>query len=147
MHCSSRGAGCAVFPLSSRQLYRKTEKRPSIRQLFTKLSRNRCISWSLNVIFAVTTIVLLLDASLDVVQAAFCVHLVAFCITCAAFLWAKDSRNIFGLSVGFPVCHFVVLLFTIWECEPLFFALKLVAISCLWFGTRFMRISGARLVY
>jgi hypothetical protein len=89
----------------------------------------------------------LLVASLDVVQAAFCVHLVAFCITCAALVWTKDSRNAFGLSVGFPVCHFMLLLFIIWDCEPLFFVLKLVIIPCLWNTTRLMRITGARLVH
>jgi hypothetical protein len=131
------------------RLSSKTEKRPSIRQLCTqlKLSRNICISWSLNVVLAVTTIVLLLVVPPDVVQAAFGVHLVAFCITCAGLVWTKHSTNIFGLSLGFPVCHFVVLLFIIWDCEPLFFVLKTIAVSCLWFGTRFMRITGARLVY
>jgi hypothetical protein len=128
------------------QLSNKTEKRPSIRQLCTQLSRNICISWSLNVVLAVTTLVQLLVASLDVVQAAFCVHLVAFCITCAVLVWTKDSKNAFGLSVGFPVAHFVMLLFLIWDCESLFFALKIIAISCLWFGTLGMRILGSRLV-
>jgi hypothetical protein len=128
------------------QLPSKTEKRPLIRQLCTQLSRNRCISWSLNVVLAITAIVLLLFASLNVVQAAFCVHLVLFCITCAVLVWTKDSRNIFGLSLGFSVAHFVMLLFIIWDCEPLFFVLKLVVISCVWFGTLMMRIIGTRLV-
>ncbi len=95
---------------------------------------------------AVTTIVLLLVASLDVVQAALCVHFVVFCITCAILVWTKDSRTTFGTSLGFPVAHFVVLLCVIWDCEPLFFVLKTITISCLWFGTRAMRISGSRLV-
>ncbi len=95
---------------------------------------------------AVTTIVLLLVAPLDVVQAAFGVHLVAFCMTCAGLVWTKGSKSAFGLSVGLSVAHFVMLLFIIWECEPLFFVLKTIIISCLWFGTRLMRISGARLV-
>jgi hypothetical protein len=99
------------------------------------------------VALAVTTIVLLLVASLDVVQKAFCVHLIAFCITCTVLVWTKDSRNAFRLSLGFPVCHFVLLLCIIWDCEPLFFVLKLALISCLWFGTRLMRITGARLIY
>jgi hypothetical protein len=99
------------------------------------------------VVLAVTAIALLLVVSLDVVQAAFCVHFVAFCITCAGLLWIEDTRNNFKLSIAFPVNHFVVLLFIIWDCGPLFFVEKLVAINCLWFGTRFMRISGARLVY
>jgi hypothetical protein len=133
---------------STEQLQLKTEKRPSIRKLCARaqLSRNRCISWSLNAVLAVTTIVLLLVASLDVVQAAFCVHLVAFCITCAVLVWMRDSRNVFGLSLGFSVGHFVLLSFIIWDCEPLFFVLKLALVSCLWFGTRIMRIISARLV-
>ncbi len=98
-------------------------------------------------VLAVTTIVLLQIASLDVVQAAFCVHLIAFCITCAVFVWKKDSRNAFGISLGFSVGHFVVLLGIIWDCEPIIFALKLALISCLWAGTRIMRITGARLVH
>jgi hypothetical protein len=125
----------------------KTEKRPSIRQLFSHLSRNRCVSWSLNVVLAVTTIVLMLVASLDVVQAAFCVHLVAFCTTCVVLVMTKDSKNAFVMSVGLPVGHFVLLWFIIWDCEPLFFVMKLALISSLWFGTRQMRITGARLVY
>jgi hypothetical protein len=125
----------------------KTEKKHSIRQLCTHLSRNRCVSWSLNVVLAASAIVLMLVDSLDVVQTAFCVHLVAFCITCAILVWTKDSKNAFVMSVGFPVGHFVLLLFIIWDCEPLFFVLKLAAISCLWFSTRQMRITGARLVY
>jgi hypothetical protein len=120
---------------------------PSIRQLCTELSRNRCISWSLSLVLAVTTMVLLLVASLDVVQTTFCVHLVAFCITCAVLMWTKDSKNAFGLSLVFPVAHFVLLLCIIWDCEPLFFVLKLEFISGLWFGNRLMRIIGARLVY
>ncbi len=98
-------------------------------------------------VLAVTAIVLLLVASLDVAQAAFCVHLVAFCISCAVLVWTKDSRGAFGLSVGFPVGHFVLLLCIIWDCEPMFFVLKLAFISCLWFGTLFMRITSARLLY
>jgi hypothetical protein len=129
------------------QLSSVTEKRPSIRQLCTQLSRYRCISFSVNVVLAVTTIVLLLVASLDVFMQAFCVHLVVFCITCTGLLWVKDSRNIFGLSLGFPVAHFVLLLFIIWDCEPLFFVLKTIAISCLLFGTHVMRIISTRLVY
>jgi hypothetical protein len=129
------------------KLSSQTEKRLSIRQHCNHLSRNRCVSWLLNVVLAVMSIALLPVVSLDVVQAAFCVHLVAFCITCGALVWTKDSKNAFGLSVGFPVCHFVLLLFIIWDCEPLFFVLKMIAISCLWFGTRLMRITGARLVY
>jgi hypothetical protein len=99
------------------------------------------------VTLAVTTIVLLLVASLDIAQAAFCVHFVIFCITCAVLVWTKDSRNAFGMSLGFPVAHFVVLLCTIWECEPLMFVFKLAMISCLWSGTLLMRITVARLVY
>jgi hypothetical protein len=34
----------------------------------------------------------------------------------------------------------------IWDCEPLFFVLKIIEISCIWFVTRIMRITGARLV-
>jgi hypothetical protein len=132
---------------SPQQLSIKTEKRPSIRQLCTHLSPNRCVSWSLNAVLAVTTIVLLLVASLDVVQAAFCVHFIAFCITCAVLVGTKDSRNAFVMSLGFPVGHFVTLLFIIYDCEPLFFVLKLALISALWFGTRLMRITGARLVF
>ncbi len=98
-------------------------------------------------VLVVTTIVLLLVASLDVMQAAFCVHLVLFCTTCAVLVWTKDSKIAFGLSLGSPIGHFVLLLFIIWDCEPLFFVLKTVAISCLWFNTRVMRITGARLVY
>jgi hypothetical protein len=124
----------------------KTEKRPSTHQLCAQLSRNRCISWSLNVVLMVATIVLLLVAPHDVVQAAFCLHLFAFCTTCAVFVWTKDSQNAFVLSVGFSIGHFVVLLFSFWDCEPLFFVLKLSLISCLWFGTRLMRITGARLI-
>ena len=90
---------------------------------------------------------LLLFASLDVVQAAYCVHLVAFCVTCAVLVWIKDSRNAFGMSLGFPCVHFVGLLFLIWDCETLFFVLKLTAISILWFVTLVMRITGARLMY
>jgi hypothetical protein len=101
----------------------------------------------LNAVLAVTTIVLLLIASLDAVQAAFCVHLVAFCITGCVLVWTKDSRNALGLSLGLPVVHFVALLFTIWNCEPLFLVLKTVLIICLWFGTCLMRITVARLVY
>ena len=111
-------------------------------QLCTQLSRYRCISWSLNVVLAVTAIALLLVVSLDVVQAAFCVHLVLFCITCAVLLWTKDSRNAFGMSLGFSVAHFLLLLCIIWDCEPLFFVLKLALISCLWFDTRVMRITS-----
>ena len=96
---------------------------------------------------AVTTIVLLLVASLDAVQAAFCVHLVLFCITCAVLVWTKDSKNAFGMSLGFPVAHFVFLLCIICDGEPLFFVLKVVSISCLWSGTLLMRITGARLIY
>jgi hypothetical protein len=101
----------------------------------------------LNAVLAVTAVVLLLVASLDVVQAALCVHLVAFCITYAVLLWTKDSRNSFVMSLGFPVAHFLTLLFIIWDCEPLTFVFKLAMISCLWFGTLVMRITGARLVY
>ncbi len=99
-------------------------------------------------VLAVTAIVLLLlcRQRFDVVQTAFCVHFVAFCITCAVLVWVKDSKITFGLSVGSPIGHFVLLLFTIWDCEPLFFVLKTIAISCLWFNTRVMRITGARLV-
>jgi hypothetical protein len=125
----------------------KTEKRPLIRRLCTHLSRNRCVSWSLNAALAVTTIVLLLVASLDAVQAAFCVHLVAFCITFAVLVWTKDSRNAFEISLGFPVAHFVMLLVIIWDCEPLMFVMKLTMICCLWSGTLLMRITDARLVY
>jgi hypothetical protein len=125
----------------------KTEKRPLIRQLCTQLGRNRCISWSLNVVLAVTAIVILLVASPDVVQAVFCVHLVLFCITCAVLVWMKDSRNAFRISLGFPVCHFGVMLFTIWDCEPIFFVLKLLTIIGLWFTTRIIRITGERLVH
>jgi hypothetical protein len=110
-------------------------------------SCNRCISWSLNVVLAVTTIVLWLVASLDVVQAAFCVHLVTFCITSSVLVWTKDSKNSFEMSLGLPVSHFVVLLCIIWDCEPLFFVLKLALINSLWFSTRLMRITVARLVY
>ncbi len=59
----------------------------------------------------------------------------------------------FGVDEGFEECfrvvsiHFVWLLFTIWDCEPLFFVLKTIVISCLWFGTCLMRITGARLVF
>jgi hypothetical protein len=125
----------------------KTEKRPSIRQRCTQLSHNRCISWSLNVVLAVSTIVILLVAPLDVVQAAFCVHLVAFCITCAVLVWMKDSGNVLGMSLGFPVSLFLILSFIIWDCEPLFFVVKLVAICCIWFATRLMRITSALLVH
>jgi hypothetical protein len=99
------------------------------------------------VVLAVTTIVLLLIASLDAVQAMFCVHLIAFCITCAVLVWTKDSKNAFGMSLGFPVTHFMFLLCIIWDCEPLFFVLKVVSISCLWSGTLLMRITGARLIH
>jgi hypothetical protein len=129
------------------QLSSKTEKRPSIRQLFTQLSRNTCISWSLNVALVVTTIVLLLVASLDAVQAAFCVHFVGSCITCAVLVWTKDSRNAFRMSLGFSLGHFVVLLFIIWDCEPLTYVFKLAIISGLLFVTLVMRISGARFAY
>jgi hypothetical protein len=129
------------------QLSSNTEKRPSIRHLCTHLSRNRCVSWSLNAVLAVTAIVLLLVAPLDAVQAAFCVHLVAFCMTCAAMVWIKDSRNAFGISLGFPCCHFVELLFLIWDCEPLFFVMKLALINIVWFVTLIMRITGARFMY
>ncbi len=98
-------------------------------------------------VLAVTTIVTLRVASLDAVQAAFCVHLVLFCITCAVLVWTKDSKNAFGMSLGFPVAHFVLLLCVIWDCEPLFFVFKVVLISCLWSVTLLMRITGARLVY
>jgi hypothetical protein len=91
--------------------------------------------------------VLLLVTSLDVVQAAFCVHLIAFCITCCVLVWTKDSRNALGLSLGLPVGHFVLLLLIIWECGPLFFVLKTIVISCLLFGTCLVRITVARLVY
>jgi hypothetical protein len=106
------------------QFSSKTEKGPSIRQLCTHLSRNRCVSWSLNAVLAVMTIVLLLVDSLDAVQAAFCVHLVGFCITSAVLVWTKDSRNAFGLSVAVPVGQFVTLLYMIWDCEPIFFVVK-----------------------
>jgi hypothetical protein len=129
-----------ISSIQQLQLSSKTEKS-------TRLSRNICISWSLNVVLAVTTIVLLLVASLDAVQAVFCVHLVAFCITCAVLVWTKDSRNAFVMSLGFPVAHFVLLLCVIWDCEPLFFVLKMIAISCVWSGVLLMRISGSRLVY
>jgi hypothetical protein len=99
------------------------------------------------VVLAVTTILLLLLVSLDVVQVAFCAHLVAFCITSAVLVWTKDSGNIFRLSLVFPVAHFLDMMWIIWDCEPLFFFFKLVVISCLWFGTRLMRIIGVRLVY
>ncbi len=98
-------------------------------------------------VLAVTTIVLLLVASLDIVQEAFCIHLVAFCVTCAVLMWTKDSRTAFLMSLGLPVAHFVLLLCIIWDCEPLFFVLKTMAISCDWSGTLLMRISGSRLVY
>jgi hypothetical protein len=129
------------------RLSSKTEKRPSIRHLCPHLNRNRCISWSLNAVLAVTTIVLLLVASLDVVQAAFCVHLVAICITCAVLVRTKDSRNAVLMSLGFPVAHFVTLLCLIWDCEPLTFIMKLTMISCCWSGTLLMRITGVRFVH
>ncbi len=62
-------------------------------------------------------------------------------------MWTKDSKNAFGLSVGFPVGHFVVLSFIIWDCEPVFLVLKLVLIGCFWLGTLTMRITSVRLVY
>jgi hypothetical protein len=136
-----------ISPTQQLQLSSKTDKRPSVRQFCTHLSRNRCVSWSLNAALAVTAILLLLFASLDAVQAAFCVHLVAFCITCAVLMSTKDSRNSFVLSAGFPVGHFVALLFIIWDCEPLTFVFKLTMISGLWFGILVMRITGARLVH
>jgi hypothetical protein len=129
------------------QLSSKTKKGPSIRQLCTHLSPNRCISWSLNAVLAVTAIALLLVASLDVVQAAFCVHLVVSCITSAVLVWTKDSRNAFWLSLVLSVGHFGFLVCIIWDCEPLLFVLKLTGIILLWFATRIMRITGARLVY
>jgi hypothetical protein len=129
------------------QISSKAEKRPSISLLCTHLSRNICVSWSLNVVLVVTTIVILLVASLDVVQAAFCVHLVAFCITCAVLVWTKDSKNAFGMTIGLPVLHFVLLSCIIWDCGPLLFVLKLISIGAFWFGTRLMRITGTRLVY
>jgi hypothetical protein len=119
---------------------------PLFRQLCTQLSRNKCISWSLNLVLAITAIVLLLVASLDVVQAAFCAHLVAFCITCAVLVWTKDSRNAFWLSLLPLGTHFFLLLFIIWDCEPLFFVLKLAVISCLWLAVHIMRITNARLL-
>jgi hypothetical protein len=91
--------------------------------------------------------VILQVASLDVVQAALCVHLIAFCITSAVLVRTKDSRNAFGLSVGAPVAHFVVLCFIIWNCEPVFLVLKLVIINLTVFSTRIMRITGARLAH
>jgi hypothetical protein len=129
------------------QLSSKTDKRPSISQLCTQLSRNRCISWSLNAVLAVTTLVILLVASLDVMQAALCVHLLVFCITSAVLVWTKDSRNAFGLSVGAPVVHFVFLCFIIWNCEPVFLVLKLAFINLTVFSTRIMRITGVRLAH
>ncbi len=90
---------------------------------------------------------LLLVASLDVVQAAYCAHLVASCITSAVLVWTKDSKNAVGLSLGFPVAHFLWLLFLIWDCEPINFVVKLAMISCLLFGALLMRITGARLVH
>jgi hypothetical protein len=129
------------------QLSSKTEKKSSIRQLCTHLSSNRCISWSLNAALAATAIVLLQVGSRDVVQIAFCVHLVVSCITSAVLVWTKDSRNAFKLSLAVPLAHFVALLFLIWDCAPLLFVLKLTMISTLWFATRIMRITGARLVY
>jgi hypothetical protein len=129
------------------QLSSKTKRGPSIRQLWTHLSHNRCISWSLNTVLAVTAIVLLLVAPLDVVQAAFCVQLVVSCITSAVFMWTKDSRNAFGMSLALSVGHFEFLVCLIWDCEPLLLVLKLTGISVLWFSTRIMRITGARLVH
>jgi hypothetical protein len=41
----------------------------------------------------------------------------------------------------------VVLSFLIWDCEPVFFVLKLTVINALWSSTCLMRITCARLVY
>jgi hypothetical protein len=135
---------------STQQLHHlssKTEKQPLFRQLCTKLSCNRCISWSLNLVLAVTAIVLLPVASFDVVQTAFCAHFVVFCTTCAVLIWTKDSRNALLLSLVPTVSHFMVLLFIIWDCEPIFFGNKLAFISNFWLSAYIMRITNARLVY
>jgi hypothetical protein len=130
------------------QLSSKNEKRSSFRQLCTQLTHNRCISWSLNLVLVVTTIVLLLlVGSLDVSQTAFCVHLFAFCITSAVLIWTKDSRNALWLSLVTSVTHFLMLSFIIWDCEPIFFVVKLAVISCFWLAARTMRISNARLMH
>jgi hypothetical protein len=136
-----------ISSIQQLQLSNKNETRPSFCQLCTQLSRYRRISWSLNLVFVVTTIVQWLVASLDVVQAAFCVHLVTFCITCVVLTWTKDSRNALWLSLVPSGTHFLVLLFIIWDCEPLFFVLKLALISCFWLAARIMRITNARLVH
>ncbi len=96
---------------------------------------------------AVTTIVLLLVASLDAVQAVVCVQFVGSCITCAVLVWTKDSRNAFRISLLIPIFHFVGVLFIIWDCEPLTFLFKLAIINGFWFVNLLMRITGARFVY
>ncbi len=134
-----------IFSAQQLQLSSKTETR---RQLCTQLSRNICISWSLNLVLAVTAIVLLLVASLDAAQAAFCAHLVFFCTTCAVMVWTKDSRNaLLSISLVPSIAHFLMRLFIIWDCEPLFFVLKLAHISCFWLSTQIMHITSARLVF
>ncbi len=119
----------------------------SFTNVSTQLNRNIRISWSLNIAIVVAAAVLLVVVPLDVVQTTFCAHTIVFCITCAVLVWTKSSWHIFCLSVGVPVTFFVGLAHLIWNCEPLFFVCKVVAVSLLVFCTRFMRIGGSRLLH
>jgi hypothetical protein len=130
----------------------KPKTRPTLRSkrsanVSTRLNRNVCISWSLNIAIVVAVTVFLFLATLEVVQAAFCVQMVVFCITCAVLVWSKPSWNIFCLSLGVPAAIFMGLVHMIWNCEVFFGVGKVAAACVLVFCTRFMRIGGSRLLH
>jgi hypothetical protein len=113
----------------------------------TKINRNTCISWSWNIVVAVAAIVLLLFASLDEVQTAMCLHNIALCITCAVLVWMKhSSRNWFIFSILFTGGHFLCVVVTVWNCEPLFYGAKMWLLIAYLLGVRMIRIGGSRLV-
>jgi hypothetical protein len=113
----------------------------------TKINRYICISWSCNIVVVVAEIALLLFVSLDDVQTAYCVHLIALCITCAVLVWTKSSsRNWFIFSILFTAGPLISLVHIVWNCEPLFFGVKMVMLSFYLLGLRALRINGSRLV-
>jgi hypothetical protein len=113
----------------------------------TKLDRYICISWSSNIVVAVATIALLFFVPLDDIQTVFCVHLMTLCVTCAVLVWTTGSaRNWFMFSILFTVAHMTMLLFLVWNCEPLFLVEKILMLSLYLLGLRALRITGSRLV-
>ncbi len=113
----------------------------------SKINRYIFISWSWNIVVAVAAILLLIFSPLDDVQTAFCVYTIALCITCAVLVWMKGSaRNWFIFSILFTAASIIFLLWMMWNCELLFFGVKMVMLSLYMLGLRALRINGSRLL-